>query len=456
MYTHRIEKSAKEWYDRRMKEKEFWDYIDYLNTLGSKPGLESICELCHRLDDPQDKLKFIHVAGTNGKGSVCAYLASILTESKIRVGRYQSPAIRTYRERIMVGRQMISKKALFHLMDQIRRVCEEMVRDGYAHPTSFEVETVLGFLYFVEQECDLVILETGMGGTFDATNLIRTTQVAVLTSISMDHMAFLGNTLSEIAQHKAGIIKEHCHVVTCKQPKEVMHVIEAASRKNAAVLHVADGNENEKKEFCVDQIKYGVSKQSFRYGKRLKIEIPLIGRYQIDNAVLALRVVEVLRDIGYRISEQQMLRGFRNTVWDGRFTVLAKKPYFIVDGAHNEDAAKKLADSVQFYFTNKKIIYIMGILKDKEYEKIIQIMAPFADSIITVKTPDNPRAMDAYELAKTAMQYHPKVTCAGSIEEAVEMSYLLSDKDSVILAFGSLSYLGRVMDVMEKRDKQGR
>lgn len=437
-----------------MSEKEFWDYVTYLNTLGSKPGLDCIQELCKRLGNPQDRLKFIHVAGTNGKGSVCAYLASILTESRIRVGRYQSPTIRDYRERIMVGRQMIPKKDLFRLMDQVRQVCDEMVLDGMPHPTSFEAETALSFLYFVEKGCELVILETGMGGTFDATNLIQTTQVAVLTSISMDHMAFLGNTLSEIAQQKAGIIKEHCHVVTCQQPKEVMQVIEAACQEKDAVLHVA--GTNDKKETYVDQKKYGIKKQSFRYGKKVKIEIPLAGRYQIENAVTALEAVEVLRKLGYRISGQQMIQGFRNTVWNGRFTVLSDKPYFIVDGAHNEDAAKKLADSVQFYFTNKKIIYIMGILKDKEYEKIIQVMAPFADSIITVKTPDNPRAMDAFELASVAMQYHPKVTAAGSIEEAIEMSYLLSDKDSVILAFGSLSYLGRVMDVMEKRDKQGK
>lgn len=435
-----------------MNEKEVLLYIEELKQYGSVPGLDSIRQLSSRLGDPQEKLKFIHVAGTNGKGSVTAYLASVLMEAGLKVGRYNSPTIRDWKERIMVGRQKITKEALCRLMERIRKVCDQMVCEGLGHPTSFEIETVLGFLYFLEKECDIVILETGMGGTLDATNIISRTEVAVLTSISMDHMAFLGNTLSEIADNKAGIIKEGCQAVTLSQDAECMAVLRKVCEERGAALTVAPGI----KDGGVDRVRYGIEKQSFRYKKRMKIELPLPGTFQIENAALAVAVCEVLSGLGYDIRDAQIQKGIQKTVWHGRFEVLSKKPYFIIDGAHNADAAKKLKESLQFYFTNRKIVFIIGILKDKEYEKILQTTAPLADSIITVRSPDNPRAMDAYELAKEAAKYHPRVTAAGSVEEAVEMSYLLADRDSVIIAFGSLSYLGRVMDIMEKRKKTGK
>ena len=435
-----------------MNEKEVLLYIEELRQYGSVPGLDSIRQLCGRLGNPQESLRFIHVAGTNGKGSVTAYLTGVLMEAGLKVGRYNSPTIRDWRERIMVGRQMITKEALGRLMGLIRETCDRMVQEGLPHPTSFEIETVLGFLYFLEKKCDIVILETGMGGMLDATNIIEKTQVAVLTSISMDHMAFLGNSLAEIAANKAGIIKEDCQVVTLAQDQACMDVIRKVCEERGAALTVAPGLHDGQ----VDRVRYGIEKQSFRYKKRMKIELPLIGTFQIENAALAIAVCEVLRSLGYGITDAQIQKGIRSTVWHGRFEVLAKRPYFIIDGAHNEDAAKKLKESLQFYFTNKRIIFIMGILKDKEYEKILQFTAPLAESIITVKTPDNPRAMDAEELALKAAKYHPRVTAASSVEEAVEMSYLLADRDSVIIAFGSLSYLGRVMDIMEKRKKTGK
>ena len=381
-----------------MNEKEAMEYIAYLNTLGSKPGLTVIRELLRRVGDPQKELAFIHIAGTNGKGSVSAFLSNILMAAGYRVGRYNSPTIRTYRERICVNKSMISKTALCRLLTQLKTCCDEMVADGFAHPTSFEVETVLGFLYYKEKNCDMVVLETGMGGRLDATNVIPDPQklLAVFASVSMDHMAFLGDSLGQIAKEKAGIITQGCSVVTMEQREEVMDV------------------------------------------------------YQITNALLALQAAEILQQKGFRITDRAILKGMEQTGWHGRFEILSKKPYFIVDGAHNEDAARKLAQTVQFYFTNKKIIYIMGVLRDKEYEKIAEIMSPFADSIITVTTPGNPRALSALTLAETVAKYHNRVTAADSLEEAVEMSYLLADKDSVILAFGSLSYLGQIMDIIDK------
>jgi len=232
-----------------------------------------------------------------------------------------------------------------------------------------------------------------------------------------------------------------------QQSAEVLEVIGRVAETFACPFCIADSSK-------AGHVRYGIEKQRFDYGQWKKLEITLAGKFQIDNAVLALEAVKALGEMGFSVSEAAIRKGLKEAVWPGRFQLIGKKPYFIVDGAHNEDAAQKLAESIEFYFTNKRIIYIMGILKDKEYEKIISLTAPFAAHIITVKTPDNPRAMDAYELACEVAKQHESVTAAGSLEEAVEMSYLLADKDSVILAFGSLSYLGKLMDIMDKRQRK--
>ncbi len=430
-----------------MNYKQAMEYMESLQSLGSVPGLENIINLCEKLGNPQEDLRFIHIAGTNGKGSVSAYLSSVLRSAGYKVGNYNSPTIRDYRERICVSGRMISQRAFCEFLEQVKTACDELVAEGKAHPTPFEVETALGFLYFKEKKCDYVILECGMGGKLDATNLIRNTVAAVFAPIGMDHMTFLGQTIEEIAEQKAGIIKPHCRVVSAQQTEDAAQVIERVSREHRTEP-VFVKNED------ASQIRYGLEKQSFLYQNRQKIEISLVGQYQIENALLALKVIDVLREEGVKIPDCAVEDGFAEAKWPGRFEILSRKPYFIVDGAHNEDGARKLAQSIRFYFTNKKIIYIMGILKDKEYDKIISLTAPFATHIITVKTPDNPRAMDAYELAQEVSKHHGSVTAAGSPEEAVEMSYLLADKDSVVVAFGSLSYLGRLMDILEKRQRK--
>lgn len=432
-----------------MKYQEAMEYIDSLKNYGIVPGLDSIRELCRRLGDPQEQLQFVHIAGTNGKGSVLAYVSTVLKCAGYKVGRYISPTIREYRERIQVNSRMITQKALCELLEKVKKVCDGMVSDGLPHPTPFEVETALGFLYFVREKCDLVVLETGMGGRLDATNVIRHTQVAVLASISMDHMQYLGKTLTAIAGEKAGIMKEGCRVVTIQQDEEVMAVLRSKAEQLQLPLIVADSEQAKK-------IRYGLEKQRFDYGDRKDLEIHLAGRCQISNAVLAIEVCRALEDCGYEIPEKALRQGLAETRWPGRFTVLGRKPLFVVDGAHNEDAAKKLAESIEFYFTNKRIIYIMGILKDKEYEKIIALTAHYADQILTVAAPGNPRAMSSYELAQEVAKVHPRVTAVDSLEEAVEISHLLAGKEDVILAFGSLSYLGQLMEIMEAREKKAK
>lgn len=436
-----------------MTYKEAMEYIDSLQTCGIVPGLDSIRELCRRLGNPQDQLKFVHIAGTNGKGSVLAYISTILKTAGYCVGRYISPTIFEYRERIQVNGRNISQKDVCTGLEQVRDVCRQMVEEGLPQPTPFEVETALAFRYFHLKKCDIVVLETGMGGLMDATNLIGTTQVAVLTSISMDHMKFLGNTLGAIAQQKAGILKEGCPAVTAEQEPEAMEVIRQTAAKKHCELHVADPG-------YLSHIRRGTGKnlerQRFDYcgadGLSLKdLEIHLAGAVQPENALLALEAVRVLQQKGFSVSQQALRKGLADTVWKGRFSVVARKPLFIVDGAHNEDAAGKLAQSIENYFTNRRIIYIMGVLRDKEYEKVIALTEKYADQIITVTPPDNPRALSAYDLAQAIAKVHTSVTAADSLEEAVEMARLLAGADDVILAFGSLSYLGRLMKIVERQ-----
>lgn len=429
-----------------MNYREALEYIESTSQYGSVLGLESIRVLLKKLDNPQKELKFVHIAGTNGKGSTLSFISTVLKEAGYRVGRYISPTIFEYRERIQINEAYISKADLGRYMTRVKEACDSMVAEQMAHPTPFEIETALSFLYFKEKKCDIVVLETGLGGTLDATNIIENTLVAVIASISMDHMAFLGDTLEKIAENKAGIIKNNCYVISTNQEDAVIRVLKAKAEEKGAEFSIADTTK-------VKSIKTSLKKQSFSYQNYKKIEISLLGKHQISNCILAICVLEKLTDLGFSISTEQMLAGLKKAEWQGRFSILAQNPLFLIDGAHNEDAAEKLAESIQMYFTNKKIIYIMGVLRDKEYEKIIKATYSFAAHIITVTTPNNPRAMHAYDLAQVVKEYHPSVTVADSLEEAVEVSYLLADKDSVILAFGSLSYLGDLSRIVEKRNE---
>lgn len=424
-----------------MNDKEAMAFVEGIESLGIVPGLDSIRKLCEAIGNPQDTLKFVHIAGTNGKGSTLAYISTILKCAGYKVGRYISPTIFEYRERIQVNGRMITKKALGEGMELVKAACEDMVARGLPHPTPFEVETALAFWYFQKMKCDIVVLETGMGGLLDATNVITTTLTAVIASVGRDHMKFLGNTVEEIAKQKAGIIKNDCYVICMKQKNSVMQVIEEEAQRKNSILRVADPEQ-------AGHVRYGIEKQQFDYADMKKLEITLAGQFQIANAVLAVETVLALSEKGFAVARQAIRKGLLETRWQGRFTVVARKPLFIVDGAHNEDAAAKLANSIEFYFTNKRIIYIMGMLKDKEYDKVIDLTYKYADQIITVTPPGNPRALPAYELAKEIAKVHSKVTAVDSLEEAVEMSRLLAGKDDVIIAFGSLSYLGRLMQLL--------
>lgn len=417
-------------------------YLENVTKYGSVLGLENMKELLNRLSNPQDELKFIHIAGTNGKGSVLAYVSTVLTEAGYCVGRYISPTLFSYRERIQVNGEYIEKDSLARWMSKIRDAIETMVQEGKTHPTVFEIETALSFLYFKEKKCDFVVLETGMGGLLDATNVVKTTVAEIMVSISLDHLGVLGNNLREIAQNKAGIIKPETVVITAEQEKEAMEVLASVCQEKKCNLYIA-----EKKD--IRNIHYGYDGQTFDYKQYQKLEISLAGSYQILNAALAVEALERIKMLGYKISEEQLRRGLKKATWKGRFTILQKNPVFVIDGAHNRDAAKVLRQSIDLYFADKKIFYIMGMFKDKEYEEVLRQTADRAEYIFTIETPNNVRALPAEELAQAAKKYNSNVEAADTIEEAVEKALAIADKEDVIIAFGSLSFLGQLTKTVE-------
>ena len=423
-------------------------YIDDSAKYGSVLGLDNMREMLARLGNPQDALPYVHVAGTNGKGSVIAYLYRTLTGAGYKVGRYISPTLYSYRERLEIAGEKISREKFAKHVTTISQAIARMTEAGLNHPTPFEIETAAAFLYFKEENCDLVLLETGMGGNLDATNIVKTTKLAILVSISMDHMSFLGKTLEEIAEKKAGIIKSGCHVVTTKQQPDAARVIKDTCSRLEVPCVVSDPDEAVLEAESV----FG---QRFSY-KGEEFEISLAGVYQKENAVLALNALEELDQLGWHTTMEQRKDGLLHTSWKGRFTVICKKPLFIVDGAHNAGAADKMAESIRHYFKGKKLIYIMGVFADKEYNLVLEKTAHFAEKIYTIETPDNPRALPAEELAKAARVYNSSAESTKSIKEAVEKAfhYADGDKDSVILAFGSLSFIGELTRAVEETCKK--
>ena len=313
-------------------------------------------------------------------------------------------------------------------------------------PTIFEVETVLAFLYFKEKKCDIVVLETGMGGLLDATNIIETTVLEVLASISMDHMEFLGDTLGKIAEQKAGIIKPHTSVVSAKQEPEAEAVIKNACLERDCSLQFVDPAQ-------ITDVRYGIARQSFSYKGWKQMEISLAGSYQIINAALALEGVMALRALGWRLTDEQVRSGLLATRWRGRFTVICEDPIVIMDGAHNPAAAQTLKESLERYFPDRKLHFIFGMFKDKDYHEVIRLTAPLAEDIVTVETPGNPRALPAKELAEAVYPVNSHVRAAGSITEAVDAVLDEAAEEDAIIIFGSLSYLCEAERAVENRGK---
>lgn len=457
-----------------MNYEEALSFINETKKLGSVLGLQNITELLKRLNNPQDKLKFVHIAGTNGKGSTSAFIGNILATAGYTVGRYISPVVFEYRESIQISKvndtqnesdcsyderknidkednyneknengekfkiitTYIKEKAVATYITQIQEVCNCMTKDGLAHPTPFEIETAMAFLCFLDEDCDIVVLETGLGGRLDATNVITTTICAVLTGISMDHMQFLGDTIDKIAVEKAGIIKKDIVVASYEQVLEARHVINQVCKEQNSIITYTDFN-------LLKNISHSLECVIFDYGNDKKLKIRLLGENQVKNAAVAIEAVKLIKTLGYTISDHDIRAGLLSTSWPGRFQIIKENPILVVDGAHNEDAAISLAKSIKQYFAGKRIIYIIGVLADKDYESIVKHTAYLADVIITV-TPNNDRALSSDKLAQIVKSYHGHVIDGKNIQHALMMAEEMAKDEDIIISFGSLSYLGDI------------
>lgn len=429
--------------------------IEELKKRGSVPGLDAIEGLLEELGHPEDKLKIVHIAGTNGKGSIFAYLSSILIAAGFKVGRYISPTISCYEERFQINGKYITKDKLARLYNIVEEAMKREEEKAGLKPTLFEVETAISFLYFKEEEVDYALIEVGMGGRMDATNVIRHPELTVISSISYDHQAFLGDTLEEIAWQKAGIIKESCPVILSENSDEVCKVIEQEATKKRVKCIEIEPTDYE----VLSETPYG---STFLW-KEQRYETKLPGRHQVSNAVTALAASEYLfrkdyeknnarKAIAEELDEMNVKSaqqgGIIRTCWPGRLEVLKKEPLFYRDGAHNPDGAKKLAAFLQKYFTNKKIIYIMGVLKDKEYKKMLRYLMPMAKEVYVFK-PKNERGLSAQILADTIKEVADvSVTIESDVNAAVFRALDTAKPDDVLVACGSLSFMEEMEDIL--------
>ena len=423
-------------------------YMEEVSKYGSVLGLENTKELMKRLDNPQDKLEFVHVAGTNGKGSTCTYIASILKKAGYSVGRYVSPTVFDYLERIQIGGDWILPEDFVRQLRKVKYAIDTMVEDGLAHPTAFEIETAVAFLEFVEKDCDLVVLEVGLGGRLDATNVISTTICAVITSIGMDHMAILGDTIEQIAREKAGIIKPGVPVVSQEQKQEVIKIIQQVCHEKNAPLKVVNQGDTIKATLSLDKTVFSYLNELFV--DTMELETSMLGLHQIKNAMTAVETACILKQKGFCIHREHVIHGISQANWEGRFSVVHKHPYIIVDGAHNEDAAIALQESTTLYFKEKPLIRIIGIFKDKEYEKILANTVRCEDTVITVR-PNSERGLDSDKLAMCANKYCDKVIIGENVEQALKIAMELANEEDVILVYGSLSFLHEVYAFLQNQ-----
>ena len=418
-------------------------YLDHVSKYGSVLGLDSIKSLLEELGNPQKDLTFIHIAGTNGKGSILAYLSQILTEAGYRTGRYISPTIMEYLERFQIDGKYMEEEEFAEITGDVKRAAEKLVDMGKPSPTAFEIETAIAFEYFRKRACDFVVLEAGMGGALDATNIIENTKLCIFASISMDHIGVLGDTLEEITENKAGILKKGAAAVTGRQQECVLRILRQKAEEMGCPIFLADPEK-------VQVMQRSLKGQRFSYQEYEELEIPLTGQCQIENAITVLEAVKVLRCQGIRISQEAVRQGLKNTRWPGRFTVYDEKPLVIVDGAHNEDAAKRLAQNINMLLPGRKVTAVMGVFQDKEFEKIITIMAPFLKFVYTIDLPNRERTLEKEVLCEMLKKQGIEAETAESIEEALRLAKQREKEDGAVLVFGSLSYLGDVIRLEEK------
>ena len=407
------------------------EYIHAVQWAGHKPGLSRTRTLLAALGDPQRQLRFVHIAGTNGKGSTAAMMASCLRKAGYRVGLYTSPFINRFNERIQVDGQQIGDQELVELVEKVRPAAEAMTDV----PTEFEIITALGMLYFARKQCDVVVLEVGLGGTLDSTNVIDHPECAVITALGMDHVKELGPTLADIAAAKAGIIKPGCPVVSYGGVPEADAVIRrVAAEKHAQLTEV---------DFGRLQVDGGdLDRVTFDFDGLGRVRLPLIGSYQPRNAALAITALRVMREKGWNIPESAIRAGLETVQWAGRFELLRHHPAFVLDGSHNSHGMTATVQSLRDRFPGQKFVFLVSIMADKDVDKMLELLAPLAVRFVTVAA-HTPRAMPAQTLAEHIRRYGCTAEAAPTIEAGVKRAVELGGEGPVC-ALGTLYFSGDV------------
>jgi len=419
------------------------DTLYYIKSIGkgsTKNSLETVFRLCELAGNPQDDLKIVHVAGTNGKGSVVAFVSHTLTLAGYRTGRFISPYIDVFNERISIDGAYISDDDLALYVERLKPAIDLMQKEGNM-PSWFAFLTVLAFCYFKDKNCDIVVMETGIGGLYDATNVVKSPLLSVITSVGYDHTRELGNTLAEIAIQKCGIIKNGIPVITSPQKDEVLTVIEESSQAKKAPLFIAPKPTNAKCEESGNLFDLPNFSATFRS--------TLSGVYQIENAATAICALGVLNDRGFRIEEDVLYRGIETTSWIGRFQRLSEKPLIIADGAHNLSGMEAFCQSIDTIFPHRKKIFVLGMVADKDYTSCMKRACQSADEILAV-TLNNPRALKSEDICKEVSIHTKNITDAKTAENGLKTAISLCGDDDMICICGSLFLVSESVSLWQK------
>lgn len=409
--------------------------VDYIHSMvwdRSATGYEHAKELLVRMGNPEKKLKFVHIGGTNGKGSTASLVASCLQQAGYKTGLYTSPYIHRFHERIQINGEEISDEDLASVTESVREIIEQ----ESLSPSEFAVVCCIAFSHFAQQNCDIVVLEVGMGGEKDSTNVIGCPEVAILTNIGLDHTEYLGNTLEAIAETKAGILKEGGKAVLYPNAPSVEAVLKDVCEKRN-VTYVFP-------EF--DKIvleKHDLTGQIFSYDRYQKLFLPLLGEHQLCNAAVALSAIDLLNQNGWNIEENAVRDGFAQVAWPGRFEVITMSPTFIIDGGHNPQCMEALAENIKNYLPNRKIIALTGVLADKDYQEMYAPILPYLSEVVCI-TPPCPRALSAGELAAFLKKQGKMAIACESIADATALARELAGKDGTVICFGSLYSIAEI------------